>query len=410
RHQTQQHSKELPPLFTGEPSTPTIACLANMRRCRELGHFRRWSSIVVPKSAGRTYSEYAPAAPSPNDLKAPLPEKYSVGKNLKLKAVLFQYELLAGSNHERKSITASSSPSSSSSSSSSSIPGAPASPSTSFDPLTPSGENLVDEITGVLGKGRGDRLQELGRALIADLKDKMGTSVASSSAPTPPAKQQREQQPRVSQDADPKAKYMEKLRKKTGAGSTSASPAATAGSQPGGDADLFAARNLVSSTEAANLQSAWMLRQGAGDLLTYLAARSLRLGVIAGPQTSPREFESFVRQLRQQSIRVTTAVSPEDLELDGVEAGVVRASRELGMGEGGEGGVDVLLVGSSNPLLSAATEANMFTARYYPPNSRREGVIQTFVVRDIDEVGGSGPTDEQQYVAGGDEVLSCPET
>lgn len=153
-----------------------------------------------------------------------------------------------------------------------------------------------------------------------------------------------------------------------------------------------------------------MLRQGAGDLLTYLAARSLRLGVIAGPQTSPREFESFVRQLRQQSIRVTTAVSPEDLELDGVEAGVVRASRELGMGEGGRGGADVLLVGSSNPLLSAATEANMFTARYYPPNSRREGVIQTFVVRDIDEVCGSGPTDEQQYITGGDDVLSCRET
>ncbi|CAM9940402.1 unnamed protein product, partial [Ectocarpus fasciculatus] len=253
----------------------------------------------------------------------------------------------------------------------------------------------VDEITGVLGKGRGDRLQELGRALIADLKDKMGAAGASSSTtPNPPAKQQKEQRPRVSQDSDPEAKYMEKLRKKTGGGSSSASPAAIAGSQPGGDADLFAARNFVSSNETANLHSAWMLRQGAGDLLTYLAARSVRLGVIAGPQTSPREFESFVRQLRQQSIRVMTAVSPEDLELDGVEAGVVRASRELGVGgEGGGGGADVLLVGSSNPLLSAATEANMFTARYYPPNSRREGVIQTFIVRDIDEVGGSGPAD-----------------
>lgn len=196
-------------------------------------------------------------------------------------------------------------------------------------------------------------------------------------------------------------RFLRQLRKKTGGGSSSASPAAIAGSQPGGDADLFAARNFVSSNETANLHSAWMLRQGAGDLLTYLAARSVRLGVIAGPQTSPREFESFVRQLRQQSIRVTTAVSPEDLELDGVEAGVVRASRELGVGgEGGRGGADVLLVGSSNPLLSAATEANMFTARYYPPNSRREGVIQTFIVRDIDEVGGSGPADVQQQHIG----------
>lgn len=181
-----------------------------------------------------------------------------------------------------------------------------------------------------------------------------------------------------------------KLRKKTGGGSTPSSLSAAA-AFPGGDADLFAARNLVSSTEAANLQSAWMLRQGAGDLLTYLAARSVRLGVIAGPCTTPGEFESFVRQLRQQSIRVAAAVSPEAMRLDGVAAGVTRAGKELGAGEGRGGGsggrgAEVLVVGSSEPLLSAATAAEMFTARYRPPNSRPEGVIQNFTVRDIDEV------------------------
>ena len=62
-----------------------------MRRCRRLGgqFRRRWpSSLLQPQVggiAGRTYSEYAPAAPSPSDLKRPLPEKFSVGKNLKLK-------------------------------------------------------------------------------------------------------------------------------------------------------------------------------------------------------------------------------------------------------------------------------------------------------------------------------------
>lgn len=145
----------------------------------------------------------------------------------------------------------------------------------------------------------------------------------------------------------------------------------------------------MSSTENASLQSAWMLRQGAGDLLTYIAARSVRLGVIAGPRTTPEEFESFVRQLRQQSIRVSAAVSPEAVESGGVAAGVARASRELGAGEGpggGAGGAEVLVVGSSEPLLSAATAAGMFTARYHPLNSRREGVIQTFTVRSIDEV------------------------
>lgn len=184
------------------------------------------------------------------------------------------------------------------------------------------------------------------------------------------------------------------LRKKTGGGSISGNlgGAASPSSQPGGDADLFAARNLVSSTESASLQSAWMLRQGAGDLLTYISARSVRLGVIAGPRTTPGEFESFVRQLRQQSIRVSAAVPPEAMELDGVAAGVARASRELGVGGGGgdaaAAGAEVLVVGSSEPLLSAATAAGMFTARYHPLNSRREGVIQTFTVRSIDEVNG----------------------
>lgn len=176
------------------------------------------------------------------------------------------------------------------------------------------------------------------------------------------------------------------MRKKTGGGGATGSVGAAA-SQPGGDADLFAARNLVSSEESANLKSAWMLRQGAGDLLTYIAARSVRLGVIAGPRTTPGEFESFVKQLRQQSIQVTAAVPPEVVESDGMEAGVERAGRELGAGEGGARAANVLVVGSSEPLLSAATAANMFTARFHPLNSRREGVIQTFTVRSIDEVG-----------------------
>lgn len=173
------------------------------------------------------------------------------------------------------------------------------------------------------------------------------------------------------------------MRKKTGGGSGGVGAAA---SQPGGDADLFAARNLVSSNESANLKSAWMLRQGAGDLLTYIAARSVRLGVIAGPRTTPREFENFVKQLRQQSIQVTAAVPPEVVELDGMGAGVERAGRELGAGEAGGQAANILVVGSSEPLLSAATAAEMFTARFHPLNSRREGVIQTFTVRSIDEV------------------------
>eukprot|EP00903_Cladosiphon_okamuranus_P008699 g8335.t1 len=337
--------------------------------------------VMPPHTAGRTYTEYAPAAPSPSDLKGPLPDKYSVGKNLKLKAVLIQYEILAGSDGKQARAKSSSgtristgaNPSSSSSSSRNG----------GFQLLTPSGEKLVDEITGLLG---GDSLQGMGRKLMADLKNKMGTANSSPKPASSPGVQQKHQQPRNAQGSDPKAKYMEKLRKKTGGGITAGGLGATAASLPGGDADLFVARNLVSSKESANLKSAWMLRQGAGDLLTYIAARSVRLGVIAGPRTTPREFENFVKQLRQQSIRVTAAVPPEVVELEGMEAGLERASRELRVGEGGGAGGGVLVVGSSEPLLSAATAAEMFTARFHPVNSRREGVIQTFTVRSIDEV------------------------
>ncbi|CAM9828844.1 unnamed protein product, partial [Hapterophycus canaliculatus] len=317
-----------------------------MRRYRGIGQLSRRCSSAVSKSSLRRYSEYAPAAPSPNDLKAPLPEKFSLGKNLKLKAVLFQYDVLAGSSRKEAAAGANLPRSSGTAASSSSL--ASSRSSTSFQPLTPSGEKLVDEITGVLGKagGKGNRFQEMGRTLIADLKDKMGGA----GKPPPLAQMssagEQQQHGSSAQSSDPKAKYLEKLRKKTGGGTSPGSPgSATASSQRGGDADLFAARNLVSITEKAKLQSAWMLRQGAGDLLTYLAARSVRLGVIAGPSTTPNEFESFVQQLRQQSIRVTAAISPEALEDEGVEAGVIRASRELVVGGAGGGESEVLLVG-----------------------------------------------------------------
>lgn len=161
-----------------------------------------------------------------------------------------------------------------------------------------------------------------------------------------------------------------------------------------------------------------MLRQGAGDLLTYLAARSVRLGVIAGPQTTPGEFESFVKQLRQQSIRVAAAVSPEAMTLNGAAAGVDRAGRELGVarggGEGGEGtggrGAEVLVVGSSEALLRAATAAEMFTARYRPPNSRPEGVIQNFTVRDIDEVKRSEAKQSRKKRSNIGRQIPCVET
>lgn len=170
------------------------------------------------------------------------------------------------------------------------------------------------------------------------------------------------------------------LRLKTGGRRTTTSPVAT---QPAGDADLlFAAKERVSAAQSAN-QSAWMLKQGAGDLLLYLAARSVRLGLIASPRTSQGEFERFVAQLRQQSVLVRAAIAPAAMEMDGVEPSVARAGGELGVHVGSE----VLVVGSSDPILRAATVAQMFTARYHPPNTRREGVIQTFVVRDIDEVG-----------------------
>ena len=127
-----------------------------------------------------------------------------------------------------------------------------------------------------------------------------------------------------------------------------------------------------------------MLRKGAGNLLLYLATRSVQLGLIASPRTSPWEFDSFVGQLRQQSVKVRVAISPEAVEAQGMEAGVAKALSELGVhGVGSE----VLVVGSSDPILRAATAAKMFTARYHPPNTRKEGAIQTFIVRDIDEVG-----------------------
>lgn len=120
------------------------------------------------------------------------------------KAVLIQYEILAGSDGKQARATSSSS----ASRSTAATPSSPPSRNGRFQPLTSSGEKLVDEITGLLG---GDSLQGMGRRLMADLKNKMGTSNPPPITASPPEVQQH-QQPRHSQGADPKAKYMEKVR------------------------------------------------------------------------------------------------------------------------------------------------------------------------------------------------------
>lgn len=168
---------------------------------------------------------------------------------------------------------------------------------------------------------------------------------------------------------------------------SSAVATAAANSQPGGDADLlFAARERVGGS-----QSAWLLREGVGELLLYLAARSVRLGVIASPETTPAEFDNFVEQLQIQSTNVQAAISPEVFSAEGgsgLRAGLARAGRDLGV-EGNSSAV--LVVGFSEVILRAATATEMFTARYHPPNSVREGVVQNFTVQEVDEVGFRAP-------------------
>lgn len=168
----------------------------------------------------------------------------------------------------------------------------------------------------------------------------------------------------------PRLQILEKTGKTASAGPAPATPA--------GDAELlFAARERVHT-------KGWMLREGVGELLLYLATRSVRFGVIASPRTTPAEFNSFMEQLKTQSIDVRAAISPSAMLEDGVEAGVAKARVDLGA----EKSSAVLVVGASEPILRAATAFEMFTARYHPPNTMREGVIQTFTVRHIDEVRG----------------------
>lgn len=86
-------------------------------------------------------------------------------------------------------------------------------------PIAKHQENLVDEISGLLGKARGteglaegNSLQDMGRNLIADLKDKLGRSRAEPKpAPTTKAPPARLQPSDLGEREDPKAKYMAKV-------------------------------------------------------------------------------------------------------------------------------------------------------------------------------------------------------
>lgn len=124
-------------------------------------------------------------------------------------AVLFEYDVLASSssNGSHASPTPKAASNNQPVETTTSTPG--------FQPLSPSGENLVDEITGLLGKARGDAglegdsLQDMGRTLIADLKKKMGSGGAGEALPKKSAAKQ--QLTRHPQDSDPAAKYMDKV-------------------------------------------------------------------------------------------------------------------------------------------------------------------------------------------------------
>lgn len=98
-------------------------------------------------------------------------------------------------------------------------------------------------------------------------------------------------------------------------------------------------------------------------------------------------------------MRVQAAITPTAIKLEGVDAVLMKAMGELDVGGRGSA---VLVVGSSEPILNAATAAEMFTARYHPPNGVREGVIQTFTVRGIDEVsvGKHGEFDTLYFLEG----------
>lgn len=131
-----------------------------------------------------------------------------------VQAVLFEYDLLAGSPSNRGRWGANRDDR---------VPTALENETTtkakkagSFQPLSLSGENLIDEITGLLGKTRSaaglndNSLQNKGRSLIADLKNKMGVSGPSE---TPHPKQTKPfQSPQNAQSSDPAEKYREKVR------------------------------------------------------------------------------------------------------------------------------------------------------------------------------------------------------
>ncbi|CAM9356655.1 unnamed protein product, partial [Choristocarpus tenellus] len=326
----------------------------------------------------RRMSEYVPPTLSPADLKAPLPEKYSVGKNLQLQAVLFEYGLLSRTFAEKGRpddvlIRGN-------------IKGPHTTPSHRAIPSSPRSEatgdqiNLVAEMTGLIGKARdtmdipSGRFMDVGRTLIDTLKNSVGHD-EKESQPKEILKSatHRCKDPENTHQMDVKAKYMAKFLKKTG-GRTRL-PA-----DPSGDADLLKAAR-ISVDAAAPPPAAWMLREGAGELLLYLAARSMRLGVIAGPNTTQEEFSRFVVQLREQDVGLKTVITPEEVEAKGLESCLHIASQSLGAKGGG-----VMVVSSDDPILGAASVVGMHTARYHQLNTRRGSVIATSVVRDIDEV------------------------
>ncbi|CAM9791279.1 unnamed protein product [Discosporangium mesarthrocarpum] len=348
----------------------------------------------------RTMSEYVPPTLSPYDLKSPLPEKYSVGTNLKVKAVLFEYGILARPLSRRtpsESIPgrAGGAPNPTPRVSLSSVVPSSIPPSSAVREATESQLNLVSEVSGLMGKARRgldlpvDLFKDVGRSLTSDLKTALGgegvggrpKAGAGSTHPGETAAASTKQGIAASSSgrADIKAKYMEKLREKTG-GCRASLPAA----ETRGDAELLQAaraRLTASSAPLGPASAAWLLKEGAGELLLFLAARSMCMGIIAGPGTAPEEFESFVSQLEEQGSAARVAVGPEELEEQGLDACLRAAALKLGVEGSG-----LMVVSSDDPTLGAGSSAGMYTVRVHKPNTRRGSATANFVIRGVDEV------------------------
>ena len=199
---------------------------------------------------------------------------------------------------------------------------------------------------------------------------------------------------------DVRAKYMAKLKAKKGiSASQILGTSGQAGSATASDQDstfhlslrdsIVSAENNADPNKYSN-SGRWLPVSGMGRLLQYTSSRSIKIGIMSGSPLLASYKAGDVQEYQKQLGKVDfDFVFEEGVGNNGGDAGalVAESIKELDVEAGvGDDLSGVMVVSQETEILKAARDANSYTCYVIPLNGRRCGISTNYTIKTISEL------------------------